>query len=309
MAENKKPDYTDLDWTDLVRDRTVKWRQMLDQFAAENIRPIDIWEHNAPKLFRPDGFRAKLFLLPVLPVLPGKPRGTFIVCAGGGFKFQSSNEAKPVAEFFHRQGFNAAVLDYYTNAEGALGDEDTQIRAAEDGLRAIRYLRCHTERLGISPDKIAIGGFSAGGMLSNLAATRYDAGNTGDSDPVERVSSRPDAALLLYGASTPASAGGSMLGYDAATQKEKAALSPEKNLKPDSPPYFMFQTAADHPSGMLTMAAELSGRGIPFVMHLFRDGPHGGGLYDGKSADSSAFPHTAKWAELAADWLHDLDFA
>lgn len=306
MAENRKPDYTDFDWTDLVRDRTAKWRQMLDGFAAENIHPIDIWGQSEPKLLRPDGFRGKLFLL---PVHPGKPRGTFIVCAGGGFKFKSSNEAKPVAEYFHRRGFNAAVLDYYTNASGAPGDDGTQRRASEDGLQAIRYLRCHAEQLGIRPDKIAIGGFSAGGMLSNLAATRYDKGVANTADPVVQASSRPDAVLLLYGASTPASAGGAMLGYDAAAQKEKAALSPEKNLRPDSPPYFMFQTAADHPTGMLTMATELSGRGIPFVMHLFRDGPHGGGLYNGESEDSPDFPHTAKWAELAADWLADLDFS
>lgn len=306
MAENQKPDYTDFDWSDLVRDRTVKWQTMLDTFAGENIKPIEIWEQSEPKLHRPDGFRAKLFLL---PVHPGKPRGTFIVCAGGGFKFKSSNEAKPVAEYFHRQGLNAAVLDYYTNADGVLGDNDTQQKACEDGLRAIRYLRKNAEQLGIRADKIAIGGFSAGGMLSNLAATRYDAGNENDSDPVEQISSRPNAVLLLYGASTPTSANGSMLGYDAVAQRETAALSPEKNLKPDSPPYFMFQTAADHPHGMLTMAAELSGRGIPFVMHLFQDGPHGGGLYDGKNEDSPVFLHTAKWAELAADWLHDQDFS
>lgn len=305
MADNKKPDYTDFDWTELIRDRTVKWRRMLDEFAGENIDPIDIWGQSEPKLFHSDSFRAKLYLL---PVHQGKPRGTFIVCAGGGFKFKSRNEAKPVAEYFHKQGLNTAVLDYTVSPEGALGD-NTQLRACEDGLRAVRYLRYHAEKFGIRADKIAIGGFSAGGILSNLAATRYDAGNKNDENPIEHVSSRPDAALLFYGASTPASINSSMLGYDGMVQRETAARSPEKNLKPDSPSYFMFQTAADHPHGMLTMAAELSSRGTPFVMHLFQDGPHGGGLYDGENEDSPAFPHTAKWAELATDWLHDLDFA
>jgi|GEM_PF-291215 len=305
MADNKKPDYTDFDWTELIRDRTAKWQRMLVELTDENLCPIDIWGQSEPKLLHPDCFRAKLFLL---PVHLGKPRGTFIVCAGGGFKFKSRNEAKPVAEYFHKQGLNTAILDYTTNPEGALGD-DTQLKACEDGLRAIRYLRYHADKLGIRADKIAIGGFSAGGMLSNLAATRYDGGNENDADPMEHVSSRPDAALLFYGASTPASISGPMLGYDSRAQKETAARSPEKNMKSDSPPYFMFQTAADHPHGMLTMAAELSSRGIPFVMHLFKDGPHGGGLYDGENEDSPAIPHTAKWPELAADWLHDLDFA
>ena len=106
MAENKKPDYTDFDWTDLVRDRTVKWRQMLDEFAAENIESIDIWEQGEPKLLRPGGFRAMPLLL---PVHPGTPRGTFIVCAGGGVRFQSSNEAKPEEEYLNGQGFIVEV--------------------------------------------------------------------------------------------------------------------------------------------------------------------------------------------------------
>ena len=67
-------------------------------------------------------------------------------------------------------------------------------------LYTSRYLRLHADELGICPDKIAIGGFSAGGMLSAYAATQFSYGNLQAVDAAERVSSRPDAALILYGA-------------------------------------------------------------------------------------------------------------
>lgn len=106
------------------------------------------------------GFTSRLALK---PVHEGKRRGIFIVCAGGAFLFKSSNEAKPVAEYFYRAGINVAILDYHVDpAKQKDSDKlDVRISAGEDGLAAIRYLRLHADELGICPDKIAIGGFSA----------------------------------------------------------------------------------------------------------------------------------------------------
>ena len=51
------------------------------------------------------------------------------------------------------------------------------------------------EQLHIS-DRIALLGYSAGGMLLANGATHYDAGNPQADDPVERQSCRPDAVVL-----------------------------------------------------------------------------------------------------------------
>jgi acetyl esterase/lipase len=68
-----------------------------------------------------------------------------------------------------------------------------------DVQRAMRYVRVNASRFGIKPDRIGVWGSSAGGHLASTAATHFDAGNPQASDPVERVSSRPDFAILAYG--------------------------------------------------------------------------------------------------------------
>jgi acetyl esterase/lipase len=90
--------------------------------------------------------------------------------------------------------------------------------------------------------------------------------------------------------------------YDAALQNAAAKSDNVKNLRDDCPPFFIFQTHADDPRHCLNFAKELADRGIPFELHTFISGPHGGGLYNGKD-DTPDCPHTAHWAALAADWL------
>lgn len=298
MPENKKPDYTDLNWDALIKDRTAKWAKMNADLAAEGLTKTEIWDGEIPGFV--ESYGQPRPTLTILPIHKEK-RGIFIVCAGGGFMFKSSNEAKPVAEYFHAKGINTAILDYRVRPY------DTDAPCA-DGLRAIRYLRYNADKLGILGDKIAIGGFSAGGMLTGMAATRFDYGDPTAADPVERVSSRPDAALLLYGAMSHSTGTGMGLGYDIEQQNAAAKNDNIKNLRHDCPPFFIFQTHRDDPRSAMTFGKELGDRGIPFEVHTFHDGPHGGGLYDGNDPDSPYFPHTMRWAELAAEWLCDYGF-
>lgn len=71
---------------------------------------------------------------------------------------------------------------------------------------------------------------------------------------------------------------------------------------------YMAQTDSDNPHYVLDMAKAYADRGIPFEVHLFKGGPHGGGLFDGEHEDSPQFPHTAHWAELAVEWFMLYEF-
>ena len=95
-------------------------------------------------------------------------------------------------------------------------------------------------------------------MLSAYTATRFDYGDPDANDPIERVASRPDAALILYGAMSFSilSAGG--LGYDIKKQNETAKLDNVKNLRHDSPPFFLFQTHQDDPRAAMIFGKELA---------------------------------------------------
>ncbi len=301
MADNLNEhfiDYRTLTSEELKADRDSRWARMKHELAGEGIRPQKIWGESVP------GFDPALGqdepALYVLPIHPG--RGLFIVCAGGGFVHKSPNESRAVAEFFHRAGLNAAILDYRVRPY------DPQTCAVADGLRAVRYVRAHAEEWGIPADRIAIGGFSAGGMLSGGTATRYDAGDPASDDPVARCSSRPDAVLLLYGAfpmRVPQAGAG---GYDIEATRKASAVWPAANLRPDSPPFFLFQTHRDDPHGTLEYAKACADRGIEFEIHAFREGPHGGGLYDGADETTPLQPHTARWAVLAQEWLEGYGF-
>ena len=67
-----------------------------------------------------------------------------------------------------------------------------------DAQRAIRYVRVNAEKFGIAPDRIGVWGFSAGGHLASLTGTHFDSGDINASDPIDRVSSRPDFMILEY---------------------------------------------------------------------------------------------------------------
>jgi len=309
MAEQIKPDYVDRDWTALIKDREAKWDFMWENYKKEGQKPIPLWQTGAPYIQHKEGFVPQILIHPIQK----EKRGIIIVCAGGAFRFKSSNEAKPVAEFFHNAGLNAVVLDYSVDHDFELSSRksfDVWRAAQEDALRTIRYLRFNASNLGIQPEKIAIGGFSAGGTVASLAATGYDYGNPDAEDPIDRVSSRPNAVLPIYSARTSDSILGSAdrRRYDFATQKILTDLSTDINLKKDSPPFFLAQTAWDDPRPMLRLGINLANRGINFEIHIFEDGPHGAGLYDGKDPDSPYYKHTSHWAELAYEWLIDKGF-
>src|SRR4029078_10751412 len=67
-----------------------------------------------------------------------------------------------------------------------------------DAQRAIRTVRARATEFNIIPDRIGMMGFSAGGHLTSTAGTHFDSGKPDSSDPIERVSSRPDFLILGY---------------------------------------------------------------------------------------------------------------
>ena len=125
---------------------------------------------------------------------PAKAIGTGIVInPGGGYRtLASDHEGLQVARWLNRQGIAAFVLKY------RIGPKYTTETSLLDGLRAVRLVRANAGKLGISPTRLGMLGFSAGGHLVTAVGTRYDAGLASSADPVERVSSRPDFLVPVY---------------------------------------------------------------------------------------------------------------
>ena len=62
----------------------------------------------------------------------------------------------------------------------------------------MRLVRSRATEFGLSPERIGMLGFSAGGHLTVAVGTRYDGGDAGATDAVERVSSQPDFLVPVY---------------------------------------------------------------------------------------------------------------
>ena len=265
--------------------------------AVARLDSIPLWEQGAPGF---DG-RDPLQIQPNLVFIPAQgaqaPRGTIIVAHGGAFVCHAGHEGFHTALRFAEEGFNTAVLTYRLRPY-------SRRDAMADMSRAVRTLRARKDALGIT-DKVAVLGFSAGGMLAGNCATHYDLGDPADPDPVERCSSRPDAAVICYGAfATVAFPKGLMRApFGEADRAEKLYLAPEKNVTPDTPPFFIWQTISDDPRNAFVLASALTEAGVPFDLHCFETGHHGVGLADGHDDAGFYDAHLSRWAELCASWL------
>lgn len=270
--------------------------------AVARFDQIPLWDGGAPGF---DKNRDLLQIEPSIVFVPapeGQLRGTVIVAHGGGFAWRTGCEGFNVAEFFNKAGFAVAILTYrlipYTRRD-----------AMADMQRAIRTLRVRKKELGIT-DKLAVMGFSAGGMLSGNCATHFDFGDVTAADPIERASCRPDACVIGYGAFTDTAFPRpfSPIPVPAETLAEEQYLSVERNLTAQTPPFFIWQTNSDDPRLSMNLAWQLQCANIPFELHCFPGGTHGVALADGRNDLGLSLPHVAHWAELCAEWLLELGF-
>ena len=166
IAGHKKKDGT----LDIERNLKI-WRQALEPFYKTLL-----WEGGAPGF---DASKTPLQEDPYLVFFPAPesetPKGTILVAHGGGFSWRTGSEGINVAYYFHKAGFNTAVLAYRL-------EPYTRFDAIADMKRAIRILKNRKEewRLG---DRFAAMGFSAGGMLAGNCATHPDDGDPVSEDP------------------------------------------------------------------------------------------------------------------------------
>ncbi len=228
-----------------------------------------------------------------------------VVCPGGGYGMLAmDHEGKQVAQWLTARGVAAFVLKY------RLGPRYHHPIELGDAQRAIRYARYHAAEYGIGPEKIGIWGFSAGGHLASTAGTHFDSGNSGASDPIDRVSSRPDFMILCYPVisfTTPYVHRGSMRNLlgDNPDQKLAASLSNETQVTPQTPPTFLFHTDSDDgvPSeNSVLFYLALRKAGVPAEIHIYERGPHGVGLAPFDPILSSWTRRLEAWMRLHA-WM------
>lgn len=122
-----------------------------------------------------------------------QPSPVFVWIHGGGWQAGSKDGGIYVASQFVRKGFVGATIEY------RLTDEAPFPAQIEDCKCAIRYLRAHAKEFNIDPDRIAVGGASAGGHLAALVGTSGGVDDLEGSGGWQDQSSRVQAVVDLYG--------------------------------------------------------------------------------------------------------------
>jgi acetyl esterase/lipase len=209
------------------------------------------------------------------------------------------HEGQEIGDWLKERGVTAFVLKY------RLGPRYRHPAPLMDVQRAIRHVRTHAKEWGLADDRIGVWGFSAGGHLASTAATHFDQGKSEDKDPIERVRSRPDFAILCYPVITftrtdvmHAGSRNNLLGPNPDKDMIES-LSNEKQVSPQTPPTFLFHTTADKPvppENSVLFYLALRKAGVPAELHIYEKGPHGVGL-------ASKDPILGTWSGRLEDWL------
>src|SRR5262249_55164495 len=124
-----------------------------------------------------------------------KRNGSSIVVApgGGNIMLMYGSEGMEIAERFNDWGAAAFILTY------RLSPKYREEARVLDGNRAIQLVRARAAEWKPDPNKIGSAGFSAGSTLGRAVVAAAKPGDSSAADPIDRVPSRPDYLVLVYG--------------------------------------------------------------------------------------------------------------
>ncbi|MCA9139724.1 MAG: alpha/beta hydrolase fold domain-containing protein [Planctomycetales bacterium] len=221
---------------------------------------------------------------------PPAPAPVYVWIHGGGW--QSGNKeggVRQVAEMV-RNGFIGATIEYRLTGEAPF---PAQI---EDCKCAIRYLRAHAEKYGIDPDRIAVGGSSAGGHLVALMGTSGGVKELEGTGGWADQSSSVQAVIDLYGPTDfqqfvttkgyeghnrDGSPESKLLGGGEVTANPSGIrrVNPITYVDKDDPPFLIIHGSNDPtvpPNQSESLYKALQSAGVESTLHVIDGARHGG---------------------------------
>ena len=230
-----------------------------------------------------------------------------IVCPGGGYGGLAYDwEGTDIAGWLNSRGVAAVVLHYRLPSDGDVAHQKW-LCPLLDAQRAIRFTRAHAAEWAINPAKVGIMGFSAGGHLASTAGTHFDAGDAKATDPIDRLSSRPDFLILIYPVITMGefTHGGSRENLLGKTPSEELVrhYSNELQVTDATPPTFLLHAGDDGAvpvQNTLLFYQALLAHKVPAEMHVYPHGGHGFSLALNRG-------RLQDWTFLCARWLAELE--
>lgn len=226
---------------------------------------------------------------PTLTIYPSdNPNGTaLIMCPGGGyFGLSTKHEGSDMASDLNAAGVALAVLKY------RVPDGHHEI-PLDDARQAVRLLRANAAKYGIDPERIGIGGASAGGHLAASLAT-----HPSDED------SRVNFQVLVYPVitmregMTHQGSRENLLGKNP-SQGLVDFYSNEKQVTPQTPPAFIAVAVNDDVVPLrnsMEYFDALVHNGVPVSLHVYPEGGHGW-------AYRQEFVYQQQWVDELLHWV------
>jgi acetyl esterase/lipase len=222
---------------------------------------------------------------------PAKDKDTgtaVIICPGGGYwNLYWELEGEEVAAWVNSLGATGIILKYRVPRRPDEPKGEPARRPLQDAQRAVSLVRSKAKDWGINPERIGMVGFSAGGHLAIATATSFDKRSYEPVDDIDKVSCRPNFAILVYP------------GY--LKDKDKDELAPGLRIPKDTPPVFLAHGGEDiisPPEHSVVMYQALKRAGISAELHIYAATAHDFGV---RSSDR---PYST-WTKSCAAWLQD----
>jgi acetyl esterase/lipase len=234
-----------------------------------------------------------------------RQRPAVLICPGGGYGFKSKREAESVAIAMNARGFQAFILDY--SVEPAVFPQ-----ALLQVAKAVSVIRENAKAWYLNPDKIIIGGFSAGGHLAASHGVYYHEQWLLDSLELSVEDLRPNGLLLSYPVilSNEFAHEGSMINLFGNEEKINWDFGGlDKHVSAKVPSTFLWHTFEDASvpvENALEFARALRKYDVAFDLHVFQKGGHGLSLATEETAHPGN-PNIEKscqpWIDLFATWV------
>ena len=219
---------------------------------------------------------------------PAKEKDTgaaVLIAPGGGYNILAwDKEGEEVATWLNTLGVTGIVLKYRVPRRPDQPKDKPPLGALQDAQRAMSLVRGNAKEWNLDPDRIGMLGFSAGGHLTAWTATNFDKRAYEALDGIDKVSCRPDFAVLIYPGGVVA--------------KDKEELSPEIRVSKETPPCFFAHAGNDpvKPENSVQMYLALKKVGVAAELHIYATGGHGFGLRPSDKPCST-------WPERCGEWL------
>jgi acetyl esterase/lipase len=191
---------------------------------------------------------------------------------GGGFFVGNKNAGYIVndAKALGARGYTNISANYRLQNQGSWPAQIHDVKAA------IRWTRANAARLGVEPNRIAVAGYSAGGMLALMAAGTNgrkefegEGGNAG-------VSSDVNACIGVYPLASAQTATG-LFPQGQATPENIAAASPTSYITDKFAPTIFIHGTKDGTvpvRSSIDFWTKLDGLGVPSTMTLIQGADH-----------------------------------